>query len=75
MGALFTSSVLMVGGLPSGTDITLAGVAALVGGLQRTYHIAAVFILTSTVIAVVALWVDQRRKKMQTLTEPLARVD
>jgi EmrB/QacA subfamily drug resistance transporter len=75
MGALFTSSVLIVGGLPSGTDITMANTAALVGGLQRTYHIAAAFILTSTLIAVVALWVDQRRKKTQTLTEPLARVD
>ncbi|MCX7976224.1 MAG: MFS transporter [Bellilinea sp.] len=75
MGALFTASVLTAGGLTAGTDITTAGAAALVGGLQRTYHIAAGFILTSTLIAVLAIWVDQRRKKLQSLTEPAARVD
>ncbi|GIV63533.1 MAG: MFS transporter [Bellilinea sp.] len=75
MGSLFTASVLSAGGLAAGTDITTAGTAALVGGLQRTYHLAAAFILTSTLIAVLALWVDQRRKRSQTLTEPLARLD
>jgi len=75
MGSLFSASVLAAGGLPAGTDITSAGAQALVGGLQRTYHIAAAFILTSTLIAVLAIWVDQRRKKLQTLTEPLTRLD
>lgn len=75
MGSLFTASVLVAGNLPAGTDITTAGAQVLVSGLQRTYQTAAGFILTSTLIALIALWVDQRRKKQQTLSHTLRRVD
>jgi EmrB/QacA subfamily drug resistance transporter len=63
IGAIFTTQTLAHANLPANTDITTASPAALVAGIQGTYQIAALFILASTAIAVVALWLDQRRKK------------
>jgi MFS family permease len=63
IGAIFATQALSHANLPAGTDVTTAGPAALVAGIQGTYQIAAILILTSTGIAVVALWLDQRRKK------------
>ena len=63
IGAIFTTQVLLFGHLPPTADLTTAGSPALVAGLQGTFRTAAMFILASTLIAVVALWLDQRRKK------------
>lgn len=64
IGAIFTTQALSFAQLPPGTDVTTAGTSALVAGIQGTYRTAAVFILASTAIAVAALWLDQRRKKI-----------
>ncbi len=63
IGAIFTTHALSFANLPAGTDVTKAGSAALVAGIQGTYQTAAFFILASTAVGVVALWLDQRRKK------------
>ncbi len=63
MGALFTSAVLASAGLPTGASVTQAGQAALVAGIQHTFQTAALFIFTSSLIAVAALWLDNHRKK------------
>lgn len=63
MGAVFTAQVLSASGQPAGTDITALAPADLVAGIQGTYQIAAAIILVSTLVAVLALWVDNRRKK------------
>lgn len=69
MGTLFTASVLASARLPAGTEITAAASAALVSGIQMTYRIAAGVVLVSTLIAVLALAIDQRRKKEKKLAE------
>lgn len=73
IGAIFTTRALAFAGLPAGSDVTSAGPAALVAGVQGTYQIAALLILASTTIAVVALWLDQRRKRSapKTITGPI----
>jgi MFS family permease len=63
IGAIFTTQVLAFANLPPTSDVTTASPASLVAGIQGTYRIAALFVLTSTLIAVAALWIDQRRKK------------
>ncbi len=65
IGAIFTTQVLDFANLPAGTDVTTASSAALVAGIQGTYQIAAFIILASTGIAILALWLDQRRKKAE----------
>lgn len=63
IGAIFTTQTLAYAKFIPGSDVTSAGTAALIAGIQGTYQIAALFILTSTLIAVAALWLDQRRKR------------
>ncbi|NMC79291.1 MAG: MFS transporter, partial [Chloroflexi bacterium] len=62
IGALFTANVLAFGHLPAGTDVTTASPAALVAGIHNTFQIAALVILVSTLIAVAAIYLDQRYK-------------
>ena len=63
MGALFTSLVLTTAGLSAGVDVTSAPAAALVGGINGTYRIAALIILAATLLAVAALYLDSWRKR------------
>jgi EmrB/QacA subfamily drug resistance transporter len=62
MGSLFAAQALAFGHLPVGTDATTAPPAALVAGVTQTYHIAALGVLVTTLLAVLALWLDNRRK-------------
>ncbi len=62
IGALFTANVLAFGHLPAGTDVTTASPVALVAGIHNTFQIAALVILASTLIAVAAIYLDQRYK-------------
>lgn len=66
IGAIFTTQALAFANLPPSTDVTTAGPAAMVAGIRGTYQIAAIFLLASTGIAIVALWLDQRRKNSTT---------
>lgn len=63
MGAIFTAQVLALGRLPAGVDVTRAAAEVLVGGVTGTYRIAAFFILASTLLAGLALWIDTRRSR------------
>ena len=63
IGALFTSLVLSAAGLMVGSDVTAAPAYALVSGITGTYRIAALIILAATLLATVALYLDNRRKK------------
>jgi EmrB/QacA subfamily drug resistance transporter len=63
MGALFTTHVLSSAALPAGFNVTEAGQAALVVGIQGTFRTAAFFLFASTLIAVASLYLDQRRKR------------
>ncbi len=62
MGAVFTARILAVGRLPAGMDATRAPAEVLVSGVTGTYQIAAFFILASTMLAGLALWIDTRRQ-------------
>jgi MFS family permease len=64
MGALFTTQVLAAGRLALGTDVTTAPAAALTSGINDTYRVAGLVILGSTLLAVLALWLDYRRKAL-----------
>jgi len=72
MGALFTTQTLAAALLPVGTDVTTAPAAALTSGISDTYRVAALVMLGSTLLAVVALWLDYRRKRQapQEVKEP-----
>ncbi len=74
IGAIFAANVLVFAGLPSSTDITTASPEALVAGIHNTFQIAALVILASTLIAVAAILIDQRRKShsKQLEAEPAA---
>jgi len=61
IGAIFTAQVLALGRLPAGVDVTRAAAEVLVGGVTGTYRIAAFFILASTLLAGLALWIDTCR--------------
>jgi len=63
MGALFTSLVLSFSGLSTGLDITSAAPANLVAGINGTYRVAALIIMTSIILATIALWLDNYRKQ------------
>lgn len=63
MGALFSSLVLAFSGLHAGTDATTAPPAALVAGINGTYHTAALFIFASLTLAAAALLIDSRRQR------------
>ena len=63
IGALFTSLVLAYSGLPTGTDVTTASPLDLVAGINGTYRVAALIISVSLVLAAIALWLDNRRKR------------
>lgn len=63
MGTLFTLQVRAFAHLPANTDVTQAGPAALVAGIQGTYRNAAFFILAATLLAVLALWLDTVRRR------------
>ncbi len=63
MGALFAANVAAVEILPAGADITAASPEALVFGVRGAFQIAALVILTATVLAAFALWFDGRQEK------------
>lgn len=62
IGTLFTTQVLIAGGLTIGSDVTQAVPQALVVGIHHTFQIAAVVVFTSMLIALAALWLDRRQK-------------
>jgi len=66
MGALFTTQVLAASLLPVGSDVTAAPAAALTSGINDTYRLAGLVILASTLLAVLALWLDYQRKRRAT---------
>ena len=66
MGSIYGAFVLAAANLPTGTDVNTAPAQAVVVGIQGTYLIAAAGIFLSTLLAVLALWVDARRKARQT---------
>ncbi len=70
MGSIYGAFVLAAGNLPAGTDVNTAPAQAVVSGIQGTYIIAAAGIFTATLLAVLALWVDTRRKARQTSPQP-----
>jgi EmrB/QacA subfamily drug resistance transporter len=63
MGALFSALVLAFANLPAGTDATTAPAEALVAGINGAYRIAAGIVFVSTLLAFLALRIDQRRKR------------
>jgi EmrB/QacA subfamily drug resistance transporter len=62
MGALFVTLVYRYGDMPPGGSLNSAPAEALVAGITGTYRIAALIILGSTVMAAVALWIENRRR-------------
>lgn len=63
VGALFTHAVLAFGNYPAAMDVTQAPPPALVSGIHQTFLLAAFVIGISILIAVAALWLDERRKR------------
>ncbi len=70
MGSIYGAFVLAAGSLPPGTDVNTAPAQAVVTGIHNTYQIAAVGIFGATLLAVVALWVDSRRKARLASAQP-----
>jgi EmrB/QacA subfamily drug resistance transporter len=62
MGAIFTATLLASANMSTLTDITTAPTHALVSGVTSAYRIGAVLIFTTTLLAVVVLWIDKKRK-------------
>ena len=67
MGAIFTAQVMSSGLAGPGGDVTAAPAAALIAGVNNTYRVAAYFIGAATLLAGVALWLDQRRSSQEKL--------
>ncbi len=63
IGALFTTLVLAHSNLAPGMDITTAPAHALVSGVNGSFRVMAVVIFLATVLAVIALLIDQRRQR------------
>jgi hypothetical protein len=63
MGALFSALVLAFANLPASTDATTAPAEALVAGINGAYRIAAGIVFVSSLLAFLALRIDQRRKR------------
>jgi hypothetical protein len=64
MGALFTATLIKTGSLAAGMDITNVPPTALVEGVTGIYQTAAVIILAAIALATIALWIDNRAKKV-----------
>lgn len=64
IGVLFTTLVLAAGGLTPGSDVTAAPAQALVAGINGTYRVAALIMSVSTLLAVIAFYIDHRRKRL-----------
>ncbi|MEJ5200736.1 MAG: MFS transporter [Anaerolineales bacterium] len=64
MSAIFAIHVLNSAGLSAGVDVTTAAPAALVEGVGRTYRTGALSIVVATLLAVAALWIDARRRRL-----------
>jgi EmrB/QacA subfamily drug resistance transporter len=62
MGALFVTLVYRYGQMTPGESLNGAPAEALVAGITGTYRIAALIILGSTLMAAVALWIENRRR-------------
>ena len=60
-GTAFTAWVLAAASTPGLEDVTRASSEALVAGLSGLYKTAAVVILASSILAIIALYVDRRR--------------
>lgn len=62
-GAAFTAWVLAAAATPGLSDVTQATPQALVSGLSGVYRTAALIITASSVLAVVALYIDRRSRR------------
>ena len=61
MGAIFTASLLASAETTTFSGITDAPPEALVSGLTTTYRIGGIFMLVSTTLTMMALWMNKRR--------------
>jgi len=61
MGAVCTTAVMASAQLPRLTDIAGAPAPALVSGIAGTFRVAAVVLLVSSTLYVIALWIGWRR--------------
>lgn len=73
IGSLFTAQVVASGLASAGVDVTKAPPAALVQGVDGTFRVVAFLIMGATVLAALALWLDQRRKAADRRTAPDAQ--
>ncbi|MBN1341319.1 MAG: DHA2 family efflux MFS transporter permease subunit [Phycisphaerae bacterium] len=64
-GLIFTSHVAAAANRPDLTRVTTAPPQALVAGLAGTYHIAALIVAGSTLLAAVVLWIARRRAAIE----------
>ena len=65
MGAIFTATLLASANMSTLPDITTAPTHALVSGVTSAYRISFFFILASTLLIMVVLWVGKKRKANQ----------
>lgn len=75
MGMLFTTQVLAGSNIPANREITTAPPLALVEGINATYHIAALIILSALILASLALWIDTRQKRIAVISRTDAEGD
>lgn len=61
MGAVFTSTLLLSAKMTTLSSITDAPPNALVSGLTTTYRIGGIFIIVSTLITMMTLWIERKR--------------
>jgi len=65
MGAIFTATLLTSAKISILSDITTAPSHALVSSVTSAYRFGAVLIFTTTVLTMIALWIDKRHKEHQ----------
>src|SRR5574341_2296813 len=70
IGALFGVYVHLAANLAPGAEVTEAPPAALVVGMAGTFRVAALFVVTATILAGIALWIDQRNQRAMRATTP-----
>lgn len=61
-GAIFSTIVLSSANLPRFSNITMAPIQALVSGITATFGIAAIVILSATLLSVAVLGIDRQQK-------------
>jgi len=62
MGAIFTSTLLASAKMTTLSSITDAPPEAMVSGLTTTYRIGGIFIIISTLLTMMALWIEKKRE-------------